>query len=186
VKADVQEPQLCALENFTRIARGDAGPEDIVVSLDGDDWFAHNDVLENVATAYEDPNVWMTYGSFVHADGRPGFAEEYTAEEWKDVRRGPWKATHLKTMRATLFHKLTDADLKREGVYRDLAWDMVTMFPMLEMCGPEHARFLSDVSYVYNYGHAWEHNAGGDERKREQAMVREIRRLPRRQRLVSL
>jgi hypothetical protein len=185
IEAGEQAPRLCALENFTREVRA-LDPGDIVASVDGDDWLPNDRVLCQIAEIYTDPDAWMTWGSFCYADGRSGFAEDYTADEWKDVRSAPWKATHLKTMRAGLFHKLTDADLKRDGLYRDLAWDMVVQFPMLEMAGPEHARFVRDILYVYNFHHAWEHTASGPERERERLMVAEIRNLPRRERLVAL
>ena len=181
VEAGIQEPRLCALENFTNVVRT-LDPKDIVVSLDGDDWFPDEKVLTKIAEVYADPNVWITYGSFVFADGRPGFAAPY---ETDDIRKAPWQATHLKTFRAALFHKLGDAELKRDGQYRDLAWDMATMFPMLEMAGV-HARFLPDVLYVYNFGHSWEHNASREEREREARMNAEIRGLPRKERLTSL
>ncbi len=37
---------------------------EIIVTLDGDDWFKHPDVLQVVNTAYSDPNVWLTYGQY--------------------------------------------------------------------------------------------------------------------------
>ena len=38
---------------------------EIIVNLDGDDWFAHPNVLQRLNQAYQDPNVWMTYGQFI-------------------------------------------------------------------------------------------------------------------------
>lgn len=175
------DPSVCALENFHRVAHN-CGPGSILVSLDGDDWFSRADALSIVANAYEDPDVWMTYGSFQFADGRPGFAAPVVS----DPRVERWTMTHLKTFRAGLFHKLGDAELKRDGKFRDLCWDLAVMLPMYEMAGPEHARLIADVTYVYNYANSFEHNATAEERVREREMVKEIRALPRRERLVSL
>lgn len=176
------DPNICALDNFHNVAH-ECQPDDILVSLDGDDWLSHPGVLDRVNKAYADPSVWLTYGSFVHADGRPGFASEYKTD---DFRSQPWRATHLKTFRAGLFQKLTDEDLKRDGRYRDLCWDMTIMFPMLEMAGLEHSRFITDVLYVYNYANAWERSASREEREREQRMVKELRGMPRKGRLTCL
>jgi glycosyltransferase involved in cell wall biosynthesis len=39
--------------------------KEIIVLLDGDDWFADNHVLKKLAQVYADPDVWMTYGQYV-------------------------------------------------------------------------------------------------------------------------
>ena len=36
----------------------------IIVILDGDDWFAHDQVLAYMNNVYADTNVWLTYGQF--------------------------------------------------------------------------------------------------------------------------
>ena len=51
---------------------------DIVVQLDGDDWFAHDRVLSYLNRIYQDDNVWLTYGSF---------------EDWPGDKRGYCKPT---------------------------------------------------------------------------------------------
>jgi glycosyltransferase involved in cell wall biosynthesis len=176
-------PHICALENFTIAAR-DLYPDSIIVSLDGDDWFPHDRVLEHVNRIYADPNIWMTYGSFVHADGRPGFAS--LVPEGENVRTGPWRMTHLKTFRAALFQKLTDADLQRDGKFLDLAWDHAVMLPLAEVAGHEHRRFVSDVMYTYSYATSWERAASSSERLRELETARHIRGRASKGRLVAL
>ncbi len=153
--------------------------------LDGDDHFAHGSVIANVAKDYENPNVWLTYGQFVYADGRPGFTAPYQTTNY---RKEEWRATHLMTYRAALFQKLTDADLVRpDGTWRMLAGDQASMLPMLEMAGPEHIKcILTDIRYVYNYASSFEHTAGAEGLAAERAAAAEIRALHPRQRLVSL
>lgn len=126
-------------------------PADIVLSVDGDDWLPHAGVIERLAWTYE-AGAWMTYGSFIHADGTPGWATEYSAAcvESAGYRRDTWRATHLKTYRAGLFHKI-----KREHVAPRVGAvrinDMDIMFPMLEMAR-ENAAYIPDILYVYNWG----------------------------------
>ena len=182
VNAGTQTIVRSALENFWNAAVG-ADPDDILVWLDGDDWLLTRSALSIVLEAYEDPNCWMTYGSFKYADGRPGFASAYTDDNF---RGSLWRATHLKTFRAKLFHRLTPEDLKRDGKFRDVCIDMAVMVPLLEMSGLEHSRFIPDILYVYNYANSFEMNASPSERAREKAMAAEIRALPRKERLLSL
>ena len=39
--------------------------EDILVHLDGDDWFADSNVLEKINKEYIDNDYWMTYGFYI-------------------------------------------------------------------------------------------------------------------------
>jgi len=183
VEAGDQEPPRRALENFLAAA-SDVPPDDVILMLDGDDWLAHDHVLEVVARAYDDPTVWLTHGSFRFADGRPGFTEAYPSANY---RKEPWLATHLKTYRAGLLRSLTSRDLcTSDGKYRDVAWDMSLMFPLLELSGPEHIRHIPDVLYVYNFASSFEHNADAAGRARELAMNAAVRALPPRERLDTL
>ena len=47
------------------IRRMNAAPEDVIISLDGDDWFATDDALRIIADTYEREDCWLTYGSWV-------------------------------------------------------------------------------------------------------------------------
>jgi hypothetical protein len=185
VEAAEQDPPKSAPENFIQVCRS-LDPKDIILWVDGDDRLRHPRALETVARAYEDPDVWLTYGSYEHADGRPGITRRYTDDEAKDYRKAEWLATHLKTARAALFQKLTDDDLQLAGCWRELAWDQAIMFPMLEMCGPEHSMHLDEVLYVYDYSTSFEFNARAAGIRLERAASAEIRSLPRKARLGSL
>lgn len=159
---------------------------DVVVWLDGDDWLAHEHVIERVATVYrEHPETWLTYGSFRFADGRPGWAKPYEAEHFEHeplyYRREDWRGTHLRTFRAGLFRKIKPDDLAF-----DLAVDQAVMLPMLEMAGAAHARFVPEVLCIYNYASSFEHRAGPLDLARERKAVEAIRRRPPYERLARL
>jgi hypothetical protein len=50
-----------------------------------------------------------------------------------------------------LWKKIKEEDLRDEnGEYWKVAGDLAFMFPMFEMSGKEHYRFLTDINYVYN------------------------------------
>lgn len=127
-------------------------PDEIVVTLDGDDWFAHERVLERVAQAYQDPEVWVTYGQFVwYPSGYPGFASEVPRDvlEKGTIRHYAWVTTHLRTFYASLFQQIKLEDLLYNGSFFSMAWDLAFMWPMIEMAGV-HSCFIPDVLYVYN------------------------------------
>ena len=41
-------------------------PDEIVFNYDGDDWLADNQVFNLINNIYQNPNVWITYGSFIN------------------------------------------------------------------------------------------------------------------------
>ena len=129
----------------------------IVALLDGDDWLARPDALSIVAKAYEHPDVWVTFGSFAYADGRPGFASAYYPETIRErsFAQDKWRATHLKTFRAGLYKQIPKSHLQIDGEWHPHGGDLAIMFSLLEMAGWRH-RFIQEVIYTFNVGHAFE------------------------------
>ena len=127
--------------------RGIDGDE-ICVEIDGDDWLPNPNVLEKIDNVYQDENVWMTSGSFKYHDGRTGFANPPNST---DVRKQTFTLSHMRTWKAWLWKKIEIEDLKDEnGNYWEAAGDLSFMFPMFEMCGLEHFKFIKDINYIYN------------------------------------
>lgn len=137
--------------------------DDVILTVDGDDWLRHKRVLERLQEAYASPEVWLTYGShqrwknkFLHRVGwtvRRGIAASYPPDVVKNrtYRSHKYLASHLRTFRRFLFDAIDDADLRdEEGHYYRAAGDVAHMIPMLEMAGPEHVRYLDELLYVYN------------------------------------
>jgi hypothetical protein len=154
IEASEQSPVKGSCQNVDEAVRPLA-PDDIVVCLDGDDWFAHDRVLARVAEMYSDPSVWLTYGSFSHSDGND---RRFGASPVKwPPRKTDWTATHLKTFRAALYQHIKLEDLKPRGEWWDYTADQAMMLPMLEMAGPAHSRFCPEVLYTY-YHHPRPHD----------------------------
>jgi hypothetical protein len=147
-------------------------PDAIVVRLDGDDYLPHPKCLEVVKRAHDD-GAWMTWGSFVFADGRAGTAAAMGAGE--DPRTTPYRITHIKTYRAGLFQRIKEEDLKRDGEWLLHATDMAEALPIYEMCPPERRRYLAEILYVYDLGSSFEWSATEAELAREQEDVRYVR-----------
>ena len=120
-------------------------PDDIVVILDGDDWLFNRSVLTYINDFYNTNNeCWMMYGSSKWTDGRPCCAREYTEDEWNNLRKSPFKVSHIRTFRAGLYYKIGEQD------YYTMAYDVVMFIPMLELSGKEHTFYNTTPLYVYN------------------------------------
>jgi glycosyltransferase involved in cell wall biosynthesis len=123
--------------------------DEICVEVDGDDWLPDSNVFTRINEVYKDPNVWMTSGSFKYHDGRAGFANPPT--NFSNNRKLTFTLSHLRTWKSWIWKKINPADLKDENNnYWNVAGDLSFMFPMFEMSGEKHYRFLSEINYIYN------------------------------------
>jgi glycosyltransferase involved in cell wall biosynthesis len=137
--------------NYDQVIRGDYGIDDheVCVEIDGDDWLPNSKTLELINNVYQDPNVWITNGSFMYASGGKGFSSRQVLDG--NLRRAQMTCSHMRTWRAFLWRAIKQEDLKDEnGIYWEVTGDLAFMFPMLEMSGDEHYRFIDDITYVYN------------------------------------
>ena len=144
--------RLYAMENVVRaIARSGSDPEDILIVLDGDDWFATNRALERIAREYAEHGCWLTYGSWISNARRnhgrwPAYPEGTT-----DFRRAEWRGTAVRTFRRWLWERIDDRDLRDDDdAYFRVVEDQAYMLPMLEMATTARARHIADVLMVYN------------------------------------
>ncbi|PKN03687.1 hypothetical protein CVU75_00990 [Candidatus Dependentiae bacterium HGW-Dependentiae-1] len=159
---------------------------EIAVILDGDDWFATDQVLARVNQEYANPDVWLTYGQFIcYPSNNPGFCKDFPKPiAWANLYRSyTWVATHLRTFYAGLFKKIAKEDLMYEGQFLSVLYDQAIMYPMLEMAG-NHVRFIPDVLYVYNQDNPI--NDGKVAMQRVLRFERMVRRMPRYARLAVL
>lgn len=129
-----------------------ASPDNaIIVQLDGDDWFAHTNVLARINKEYADNNVWLTYGSYERFPSGKGCCAPIPQKVVKanGFREYGWVSSALRTYYAWLFKQIKYDDFLYEGNFYQMAGDLAFMFPMLEMCG-HRFKYISDILYVYN------------------------------------
>lgn len=137
--------------NFDKVIRYNKNISDneVLVEVDGDDWLSNANVFTKINDVYSDENVWITNGSFRYANGQFGFSSKQKIDE--NLRKNEMTCSHLRTWRAFLWRSIKEEDLKDEnGNYWQWSGDLCFMFPMLEMSGDEHYRFLSEILYTYN------------------------------------
>ncbi len=126
--------------------------DEIVITLDGDDWLPHNNVLNIVASYYEDPNVWVAYSNYLtHPYKKSGISRPWNQSRINSVgvRKHPYIVSHLRSFYAGLFKQVKLQDLTYNGAFVPTTYDLAMFFPMLEMAA-DHIRFMKEKLYVYN------------------------------------
>lgn len=146
--------QLALRNIYEAIDLSQPSKEDVIITLDGDDWLATKSTLETLNNIYQTSNCWMTYGSYMEypSKSRGKFAQQIPAAviESNSFRESEWMSSHMRTFKYKLWAKIKKEDfLEEDGRFCDGAWDMIFMFPMLEMSGPR-AQFVRDILYIYN------------------------------------
>jgi len=125
----------------------------IIVALDGDDWLINKNVLNKLNEVYQNPNVWITAGSYIENVGGRVVRPEMPENFWNNnIRHQHWTLSHLRTFRKELFEKIEMEDMidRKDGEIYKFTWDRVIMYPMVEMAGQKHFRDIQDIMYVYN------------------------------------
>ena len=149
------ETKSYALKNiYEGIAYSKPDAEDIIVTLDGDDWLAGPDVLKILNDRYNETDCWITYGSYAeYPSGTRGkFARQIPPEfiTTASLRKQPWMSSHMRTFKYALWTNIKKRDLlDSEGNFYRMAWDLAFMFPMLEMAGLK-SQYIEDILYIYN------------------------------------
>ena len=126
--------------------------EDVLVTVDGDDFLPDQNVLGRVFGYYFRTNFLMTFGQFIHFHGGDKYSQGFTSAPDFNILRGTtWTTSHLRTFKAKVFRKILEKDLKSPtGNFWEVTGDQAIIYPMLEMVGREHVYFTNDINYVYN------------------------------------
>jgi glycosyltransferase involved in cell wall biosynthesis len=155
-------------------------PEDIIVEVDADDWLLHPFVFDYLNQAYQDSNIWMSYGHYIeYPSGKVGNHFYAYLPEDGDIRKHPFAYSHLKTYKAWLFDKVTDEDLinPETGEYWKAAADLAMSMPMVEMAGKDRIVRFDQPLYVYNVANDVETESRTRlvEQKRCEALIRQLK-----------
>lgn len=155
-----------------------ASPADVIVHLDGDDWFAHPHVLWQLNRIYRCGATLFTYGNTVslkswHARNFSEYDVFKISKKWnmaqtepdakefpfRQLRRdelkngwasAPWGALHTRSYQHILWILLDKGVFRfKNGSLIRYASDAAIMVPMLSSLPYELIMFTPDVSYVY-------------------------------------
>jgi len=134
--------------------------DDIILNLDGDDWFPNPNVLERMNDAYIKNDYWMSYGKMVVYDGTDNLVEANPQNtpyhpfihNHQFYRRDMWRASHLRAFRKFLIKAVDPKDFisRFDNKLFWHAYDLAQMFPLLEMCPIEKIGVMDFTTYVYN------------------------------------
>jgi glycosyltransferase involved in cell wall biosynthesis len=165
MEAAANDHRISVVQNLTRqfsmhnlveaVRRSQASADDVIVCLDGDDWFATDKALAVIAATYARFDCWLTYGSFVtdRPDARGRFGGRWPAYPpgTTSFRHSRWLATAVRTWKKWLWDLIDDRDLRDDdGHYFRVTEDQAVMLPMLEMSGTDRARHIPMPLAVYN------------------------------------
>lgn len=145
-----------ALENLHNAIMNHCEPDDIIAFVDGDDWLPNKKVLSYVNDFYNEHDCWIMYGQASWTDGRRGFASAYPENEFANLRKAPFRVSHLRTFRAGLYQKIQEQDSvfscmkDKNGEFYKMTYDVAIMLPIMEMAGPEKTKFNDTILYIYN------------------------------------
>lgn len=128
--------------------------EDIIIVLDGDDWFANENVLNYLDKTYQEKGCWITYGSYVEfpSNMKGKFSRRLPQKviEQKSYRESEWMTSHLRTYKYKLWKRIKEDDMRNsEGKYYPMCGDLPVIFPMLEMAG-NRSHYIEKILHVYN------------------------------------
>jgi len=124
-------------------------PTDIIINLDGDDWFSHTNVLSTINTFYQTNDIWLTYGQFQNwPTQKIGWCKPVPSEVIKNNQFrefGFWYA-QPRTYYAWLAQKIQPKDLvnPKTNDFYTIAGDVALMFPLIEMAG-NHSMHIPEV-----------------------------------------
>lgn len=164
------------LKNLDMLLRDESmfDDEDIIVELDGDDWFYNNNVLTKIENIYSNnPNLWITNGSFVYSNGMFGFSSKVNPQT---IRNDVFTFSHLRTWKVHLWRNIDKKSLvDTKGDYFKAAPDVAYSLPMVEMAGHNHYEFIPDILLVYNEENPFnEHKPGASAGVSEQFKCSQI------------
>jgi len=153
VQLQKADPNTSLFERYCQVVR-ECRDDEVIVHCDGNDWFAHDKVLEKLNEAYSKEGVWLTYGQYLEYPSYKKSSETmirrrlYTDNRF---RRIPWMTAPLKTYYAKLFKQIN-----LNEIYQDdggiVTSDWQFMLPMVKMARC-HIQYIPEVLYVHNINH---------------------------------
>ncbi|MCH9617815.1 MAG: hypothetical protein SP4CHLAM5_11620 [Chlamydiia bacterium] len=125
--------------------------DEIIVTVDGDDWLLTDRALERINQAYADDGVWMTYGSDTNSYIPQGHSKPMPLSVLRNRthRKCKWSWSHIRTCYAGLFKTIPEQRWKRDGRFFDTAGDVAFILYLMDLCG-EHTFFIPENLYYYN------------------------------------
>jgi glycosyltransferase involved in cell wall biosynthesis len=128
-------------------------PLDIFLLLDADDWL-HKRALEKIGKVYDEhPLTLITYGSYIKVSTGKRTKISASIPKGANIRKYPWRASHIKTFRAGLVPFVRDDWFMHGDKWIPCASDVALMLPLIEIAGLEYCEHVSKLLYYWRDSH---------------------------------
>jgi glycosyltransferase involved in cell wall biosynthesis len=127
--------------------------EDVIVSLDGDDYLSSRYTLCLLKKIYSQ-GYWLSYGGFVASEKsfyKLAAPDHLTPIDWeKSLRNQTFCISALRSCKYFLLKNVRDKDLRhKDGELFKFPQDIILYIPMAEMAGKDKCYFLKEKIYWY-------------------------------------
>ena len=152
--------RLTAMENIYKAIHYYCRDDEIVIKLDGDDWFSDNGVLQKINEVYSSGDVWLTYGNYEDCPrdkARPkdwinckSLPDEFIIGSVRNYDLwGCYLPGHPLTFYAKLFKKIKLKDLLYKGEFPKMGYDSFMNPAMLELAKKKY-KYMPMILYIHN------------------------------------
>jgi glycosyltransferase involved in cell wall biosynthesis len=153
-----------SLRNAWEVLHPIANEKAVIVNVDGDDWLAHDHVLERLAAEYKKTQCLLTYGdaelynptSSTHGKRISEIYKnmnsryDVSVEKTKTYRKVELRFHHLRSWQLRLFQRIPQkCFLRPDGSWIQFCEDQAIFFPLLEMAAGRYT-VISETLSVYN------------------------------------
>lgn len=125
---------------------------EIIIDLDADDVLSGPHVIKRLNQEYQNPNVWMTWGSYLDSSNMSrGCCKPYEQMiiDRNAYNMAAWRGSHCRTRIAKLFKLIKKEDLMYQGKFFMSAWDLAYQLRMMSMAAGRFS-YIDDILYIYN------------------------------------
>ena len=135
-------------------AQNNGHDHDVIIQLDGDDWFCTDEAIKTVHDTYVETGCGATYGDWVGTyGGKSNCRQPNWSNLHEDLRSNGWCFSHLRTFRTGYTRHLDVEDFKdptRGGAFFNAAYDAVVCLPIFEFAGKDKVVWIRTPLIYYN------------------------------------
>lgn len=156
IKVWKRRNRVTALPNWLDSIMMECEKNDIVASLDGDDWLYNKNVFKYINDQFDKENIWFMYGGCSWTDGRRCCSMPYLKDDFDKLRKINFKISQMRNFRAGLFQKISEFDKNfncfknKNNEFYKMSCDVALSYPMIEMAGFEKIKHNIKPIYIYN------------------------------------
>lgn len=134
-----------------------AGYDDVIIHLDGDDFFKTTDVFTFLNDLYKNQSIWWTYGMYENwpDSTMQSFSRRLTEEDGITRATVPFVFGPVRSYRGWFAKRIKLEDLIADfepclGKFYASAGDFALMYPLREMSSGEHLYYIDRILYTRN------------------------------------